>query len=183
MKKSISTFLFIVIIFSAVTAQDYITRNGNVSFYSHTPLEDIKAENNEAVSTLNSQTGDIEFKIAVNSFHFRKTAMEEHFNKADYMNSGQYPKASFKGKITNLSAVNFSKDGKYNVTVQGNLTLKNTTKPVTAQGTVTVNNVDVSAQSTFTVNRKDYDVIGESFVQKKINDKIEITVNCKYNKR
>jgi hypothetical protein len=58
----------------------YLTRNGNLSFSSHTPLEEIKAQNNEAVSVLNSATGDIEFRIAVKSFHFPKTAMEEHFN-------------------------------------------------------------------------------------------------------
>lgn len=183
MKKIITTILLTAVISLVSKAQDYITRNGNVSFYSHTPLEDIKAENNEAVSTLNSQTGDIEFKIAIKSFHFAKTAMEEHFNNADYMNSVQYPKASFKGKITHVSAVSFSKDGIYKVTVQGELTLKNNTKPVSAQGTVTINNGSIIAQSKFNVNRKDYDVIGESFVQKKINDQLEITVNCKYDKR
>jgi len=170
-------------IFSAGKAQDYLTRNGNVSFYSHTALEDIKAQNNEAVSTLNSQTGDIEFKVAVKSFHFAKTAMEDHFNNSDYMNSEKYPKAGFKGKITNLSAVNFSQNGTYKVNVQGDLTMKATTKPVTAQATITVDNGTVSASCVFTVNRLDFDVIGEAFVQKKIAEQIEITVNCKYDKR
>ena len=35
-----------------VNAQDYITRNGNISFYSHTPLEDINAQNNDGDTAL-----------------------------------------------------------------------------------------------------------------------------------
>src|SRR5215475_5487001 len=92
-------------------AQDYITRNGNISFYSHTPLEDINAENNEVASALNTSTGTLDFKAAIKSFHFRKAAMEQHFGDEEYMDAGKYPKASFSGKITNLSSVNFTKEG------------------------------------------------------------------------
>ena len=108
MKKFL--FVPILLLFVGLTAnsQNYITRNGNISFYSHTPLEDIKAENNEAVSVLNASTGALEFKVAVKSFHFAKTAMEDHFNNDDYMASGKYPKAGFDGKITNISSVDFT---------------------------------------------------------------------------
>ena len=183
MKKII--VLFSAVLFLSLTAisQVYITRNGNVSFNSHTAVEDIKAQNNEAVSMLNTVTGDIEFKIAIKSFHFAKTAMEEHFNDDAYMASAQYPKAGFKGKISNISAVNFSKDGTYNIDVDGNLTVRDVTKPVTAHGTVTISNGTVSVASTFTINRKDYNVIGESFVQKKIAQEIEVSVNCVYDKQ
>jgi polyisoprenoid-binding protein YceI len=166
-----------------VNAQDYITRNGNISFYSHTPLEDINAQNNEVASTLNSSTGAFEFKAAIKSFHFRKTAMEQHFGDEDYMYAEKYPKASFSGKITNLSAVNFGKDGSYNVTVQGNLTIRDVTKPVTIQGVITVKSGAVTAQAKFDVNRKEYGVIGQAFVQQKIEDVIHVSVNCQYEKR
>lgn len=166
-----------------VNAQDYITRNGNISFYSHTPLEDINAENNEVASTLNSATGAFEFKAAIKSFHFRKAAMEQHFGDEDYMDAEKYPKASFSGKITNLSSVDFSKDGSYNVTVQGNLTIRDVTKPITVQGVITVQNGTVTAQAKFDVNRKEYGVIGQAFVQQKIEDVIHVSVNCRYEKR
>jgi len=167
----------------SVSAQDYITRNGNISFYSHTPLEDINAENNEVASALNSSTGSFEFKAAIKSFHFRKTAMEQHFGDEDYMDAEKYPKASFSGKITNLSSVDFTKDGSYNVTVQGNLTIKDVTKPVTIQGVITLKNGTVSAEAKFDVNRKEYHVIGQAFVQQKIEDVIHVSVNCQYEKR
>lgn len=164
-------------------AQDNITRNGSISFYSHTPLEDVKATNNEVVSVLNSASGSFEFKVAVKSFHFAKQAMEDHFNNSDYMDSEKYPKAGFSGKISDISTVDFSKDGSYNVTVQGELTIKNTTKPLTAKGVIVIKNGTVSAQSAFTVNRKEFNVIGEAFVQKKLSDEIQVTVNCQYDKR
>jgi polyisoprenoid-binding protein YceI len=166
-----------------VNAQDYITRNGNITFYSHTPLEDINAENNEVASTLNSSTGALEFKAAIKSFHFRKAAMEDHFGNTDYMDAEKYPKASFSGKISNLSSVDFAKDGTYKVTVQGNLTIRDVTQPVTVDGTITVKSGTVAVQGKFDVNRKEFHVIGEAFVQKKIEDQIHVTVNCQYDKR
>ena len=181
--KKIILSCFLACIFIGAFSQTYLTRNGNISFYSHTPLEDIKAQNNEAVSVLNAATGDIEFRVAVKSFHFEKTAMEEHFNDDDYMASGKYPKAGFKGKIANICAVNFSKNGIYKVSVSGDLTIRDVTKPVTAAGTVTVKDGNITVNSTFTIKRKDYNVIGESFVQKKISDDIQITVNCEYEKQ
>jgi polyisoprenoid-binding protein YceI len=183
MKKVFATcslFLFFVI---TAFSQTYITRNGSISFSSHTPLEDVKAQNNEAVSVLNPSTGDLEFKVAVKSFHFVKTAMEDHFNNDDYMASEKYPKAGFKGKIQNITAVDLSKDGVYKVTVSGDLTIRDVTKPITAQGTIKVEGGMVTVTSTFTIKRKDYNVIGEAFVQKKISEDIEITVNCQYEKQ
>ena|ERR1700759_1738401 len=182
MKKIILSYFFACVFVNAFS-QNYLTRNGNISFYSHTPLEEVKAQNNEAVSVLNSATGDIEFRIAVKSFHFVKTAMEEHFNDDDYMASEKYPKAGFKGKISNISAVDFSKDGTYKVSVSGDLTIRDVTKPITADGTITVKGGVVTVNSIFNVKRKDYNVIGESFVQSKISDDIQITVNCEYEKQ
>ena len=182
--KNIIVAYFLICFFSVKGfSQTYITRNGNISFYSHTALEDVQAENNEAVSVLNAATGDLEFKIAVKSFHFVKTAMEDHFNNDDYMASEKYPKAGFKGKITNISSVNFSKDGVYNITASSDLTIRDVTKPVTANGTIAVMGSSITVASSFTVKRKDYNVIGEAFVQKKIGEEIQIKVNCAYEKQ
>jgi len=183
MKKFLAVAALSFLFHTTVFSQNYITRNGNVSFYSHTPLEDIKAQNNEAVSVLNASTGDLEFKVAIKSFHFAKTAMEEHFNDDDYMASEKYPKAGFKGKIDNISVVNFSKDGTYTISVSGDLTIKNVTKSIKAAGTITVSAGNITANSTFTVKRKDYNVVGESFLQKRIGEDIQITINCQYEKQ
>ncbi len=167
----------------SASAQDYLTRNGKVKFFSSTPIEDIEAVNNEAVSSLNTKTGDINFVVAILGFRFDIKDMQNHFNEEDYMHSSKYPKASFKGRITNLSAVDFTKNGTYKVTVEGSLTIKDATKPVKTNGTITVNNGKVNAKADFTVNRKEFNVVGKSFVQKKIAENIKISVDVNYDKR
>lgn len=182
MKKTIFLVMLLATASLTIHAQKFLTRNGKITFYSHTPVEDIKSENNEVASVFNTATGELEFKVAIKSFRFKLAAMEEHFNDANYMESDKYPKAGFKGKIVNLSAVNFTKDGTYNVTVKGDLTIKDVTKPVVAEGTVTVSGGKIKAVSTFNIKRKDFNVIGQSFAQKKIAEDIQLTVDCEYDK-
>lgn len=179
------TLLIIACLFATVNvnAQDFLTRNGSISIYSHTIMEDVLGNNNEVVSLLNSSTGNFDFKVAIKSFHFAKQAMEDHFNDENYMETDKFPKAGFSGKITNPGDVNFTKDGVYNVIVSGNLTIKDVTKPITTKGTITVKSGKVTAQSTFSVKRKEFNVIGQSFVQSKLSDDIQLTVNCQYEKR
>ena len=181
MRTLIITFFLLVGL--NATSQDYLTRNGSISFSSHTPLEDVQANNNEVVSLINSATGAMDFKVALKSFHFKKQAMEDHFNDPEYIDSEKYPKAGFSGKITNLADVNFTKDGTYDVTVEGNLTIKDVTKPVSIKGTIIVGNGKVTAKAAFSVKRKEYHVIGESFTESKIEQDIHINVNCVYDKR
>ena len=59
--------------------------------------------------------------------------MEEHFNE-NYMESDKIPKATFKGKITNLSSVDFTKNGTYDVTVEGDLTIHDVTNKISTKG-------------------------------------------------
>jgi hypothetical protein len=57
------------------------------------------------------------------------------------------------------------------------------TKPIETKGVITIKDGGCTAQSTFTVNRKDYNIIGESFVQKKIAEQIQVTIDLKFDKR
>jgi polyisoprenoid-binding protein YceI len=180
--------LFVLMMFAAaatvsVSAQDYLTRNGKITFHSSTPIEDIDAVNNEVVSTLNTATGQFDFRVAILGFRFDAVDMQKHFNGETYMDSKKYPKASFTGKIADLSKVDFKKDGTYNVTVAGNLTIKNVTKPVSAAGTITVKGGKVAARSEFKIKRAEYNVTGEAIHEKKIGQVITISVDCTYDKR
>ncbi len=121
-------FLVAFLCIQVTHAQDlFITRHGQVSFFGKTAFENVEAVNNESSSVLNAQTGEIGFAILIKGFHFEKALMEEHFNE-DYMESSTIPKASFKGKISNPAAVNFSKDGSYAVSVDGDMTIHGVTK-------------------------------------------------------
>src|SRR5881398_184625 len=107
MEKIIFFFLLSAIISINANAQKFYTKNGLISFYSKAPVEDIKADNNQVLSVINTQTGEIQFSLLNTGFHFKKALMEEHFNE-DYMESDKYSKSTFKGKITNLSNINFT---------------------------------------------------------------------------
>jgi hypothetical protein len=174
------TILFILLIIGfAANGQKYMTKNGFIGFYSHTPMEDIKGDNNQVASVLDTGTGEIVFQALIKSFHFERALMEEHFNE-NYMESEKFPKSTFKGKITNLSSVNFSKPGKYDVTVEGDLTVHNTTNKVTIKGTIEVVAGGINANSKFNVVPEDYKIEIPGVVREKINKNLEVTVSMKY---
>jgi polyisoprenoid-binding protein YceI len=157
----------------------FMTRNGQISFYSKTPVENIEGVNNEVTSMIDTGKGDIVFAVLVKSFHFEKALLEEHFNE-NYMESTKFPKATFQGKITNVSAINFTKDGTYPATVEGDLTIHGIKQKQTATGTITVSKGKISAISTFTIKLADYKIEIPSLVADKISSTIEIRVNCQY---
>lgn len=172
MKKWILLFALMP---SLVFAQKmYSTKTAKVKFYSHTPAEDIEATNSQGDSRLNSN-GTVNFSLLIKGFVFENSLMQQHFNEKDYMNSGAFPKTTFVGKITNITAVNFAKNGTYKVQVQGNLTIKGQTKAVTASGTIVVNGAQVNATSVFKIKPKDFGINASD-----IAENVEITVNANY---
>ncbi|MCW3107359.1 MAG: YceI family protein [Segetibacter sp.] len=156
----------------------YNTRTGKISFFSSAPLEDIEAKNNAVTSQVNTANGQYNFELNIKDFHFENDLMEEHFNES-YLHSDKFPKAYFKGFITNLKDISFSKDGIYNVTVKGSLTIHGVTRDIVQAGNIEIKGGKVIARSKFTVLRKDYN-IGGSLASKMISDTVEITVNCQY---
>ncbi|MDB5232911.1 MAG: YceI family protein [Chitinophagaceae bacterium] len=178
--KKIFIVVLTLIMAQLAHAQNYLARNGKITFFSSTPVENIQAVNNEVVSTINAASGELEFRLTVKSFHFAKTTMEEHFNNESYMSSTKFPKASFKGKFA--KPVNFKANGTYNVNVEGTLTIKDVTKNITVPAVITVSGDKITAIAKFKVKRKEYHVYGEAFTQSKLADEIEVTVNCDYDK-
>jgi polyisoprenoid-binding protein YceI len=164
------------------SAQKYFTKNGKVSLFSKAPLENIQADNNQVTSTLNTQTGELQFSLLNTAFHFEKALMEEHFNE-DYIESAKYPRSTFKGTISNISTVNVDKDGDYKVTVTGDLTMHGKTNSITANGTVTVKAGKVSATSVLNISLKDYSIDLPASVRNNISETIQLTISCGYEKR
>lgn len=99
--KILYTLIFTLLVISQVKSQDkFITKTGYVSFFSHSLVEDIKAENNQGLSIIDIKTGEIVIQLLMRSFIFKKALMQEHFNE-NYIESSTYPKAIFKGKVLN----------------------------------------------------------------------------------
>jgi polyisoprenoid-binding protein YceI len=179
MKKILVLIFFSIVGVSGFSQTVYMTRSGQISFFSKTPMENINGINNEVTSMLDAGKGDLVFAVLIKSFRFEKALMEEHFNE-NYLESTKFPKATFQGKITNVSAVNFTKDGSYPATVEGDLTMHGVKQRQTASGTITVANGKISAVSTFIIKLADYKIERPSLVADKISETIEIRVNCQY---
>jgi hypothetical protein len=178
MKRLFFLLLFLNIIFAA-NAQKFMTKNGYIGFYSKTSMEEIKADNNQVVGALDTSTGEMVFQALIKSFHFDRALMEEHFNE-NYMESDKFPKSVFKGKITNLSSVNFAKSGTYDVTVEGDLTIHDITNKVSIKGTIEVISGGINANSKFNIIPEDYKINIPGVVREKINKNLEVTVTMKY---
>lgn len=178
--------LTVAIIVSAMVtngfAQKFVTRTGQVSFFSSTPIENIEAINNEMAGIVDAKTGEVAFIVPIKSFKFAKAMMQQHFNES-YMESDKYPKAEFAGKIANMSSVNFSKDGDYEVSVAGKLSIHGVTREVTIPGSVSVKGKIISVNSKFKVRNEDYSIRIPSLVSNKIAEEIEVTVNSVLNKK
>ena len=163
-------------------AQRIYTKNGSISFFSKSTLEEITAKNNEVMSVIDQQTGDIQFSVLIKSFRFKKSLMEQHFNE-NYLESDKFPKAVFKGLITDVSRVNFASDGTYPVTVSGDLTIHGVTNKVASTGDIEVKNGIPTAQSTFNISLADYKITIPAVVRNNIAKTIAITVSCVYNQK
>jgi len=178
MKRLSLLFLFLGLFLTA-NAQKYMTRNGYIGFFSHTPLEDIKADNNQVASILDTSTGEIVFQVLNKSFRFEKALMEEHFNE-NFIESDKFPKSTFTGKITDPASVDFSKNGVYYVIVEGDLVMHGVTKKVSAKGTIEVTSGGISANSKFIIVPEDYNIKIPNVVRNNIAKTIEVTVTMKY---
>jgi hypothetical protein len=175
-------FLVISTLTQVAYAQNLISKNGHIWFYSHTPMEDIEAHNRQVVSILDPASGDIAFNLLIKSFEFKVALMQEHFNE-NYMESDKYPKATYKGKITNLDKIDFRKDGIYPAEVTGDLTIHNVTKPVTAKGALEVQGGTVTARAKLILKPQDYNIAIPSVVENKIAKEIEVSIDIQYSSK
>jgi len=175
MKNSI---IIIVILLGGlfVNAQKFMTKTGQIRFYSEAPLEKIEARNRQVNAALDATTGDFVFKVLMKSFIFEKALMEEHFNE-NYVASDKFPSAKFLGKITNIKEVDLEKDGVYPVSVEGKLTLHGATNTIKEKGTLEVKQGKIVGKAKFNILLADYKIDIPQAVGKNISKTVEITVD------
>jgi len=166
----------------AQNEQRLITRTGHAKIYSHTIAEDISANNYEVSGAINKANGEVVISLPVQSFQFEKTLMQEHFNSSNFMDSKQFPKITFKGKIDNYSAAALIQGGKFDLTVTGDITIKGTSKPLTAKAIILINGNKITVHTVFMVDQIGSFGVGKPKGSKKHNvaDDIEVTYDAVY---
>jgi hypothetical protein len=126
---------------------------------------------------LNTNTGEIQFNVALTSFHFDKSLMQEHFNEK-YVESAKYPFATFKGKIN--EPVDPSKDGVYEISATGIFNIHNKDKQHTEKATLTVHKGKLSIEGKFRVALKDHDIEIPKIVVANVSEVIDVNYSCSY---
>jgi len=180
--KVIALLISVISLFSFKQTEDkLVSKKSQVDIFSHTDAEDISAVNYASTATLSKETGDVVVSVPMQSFEFKKALMQKHFNSEKFLDTKAFPKAKFKGKITNLKDINFSKDGIYNATVTGEMTIKETTNPVNEKGTVTVKNGVVTVDTKLKIVLADYKIAFEKGKpSKNIAKAIDVTFKIEY---
>jgi hypothetical protein len=172
---TIILFQFWMISFSQET---YFTKNANINFFSSTPMEDIKAANNESVSFIKSN-GIINFGVIIKSFKFENGLMQEHFNE-NYMESEKYPKAVFEGKINNIETVDFKTDGTYPLEISGKMTIHGVSQEIITKGVLTIKSGKILAAGFLQLKPEDYGIIIPALVKDNIAKVIDVNIAAEY---
>ena len=178
--KRLILILLIALCGFQVHAQRFLTKNGNISFYSKTPFETIEALNNQVNCALDIKTSDLIFKVLMKSFEFKSALMQEHFNE-NYVESDKYPDAILKGKVVNIRSMDFKKDGIYSANVEGDLIMHGTSKHINTKGSFEVKNGKVTGKCRFDIKVDDYGIKVPTAVTDKIAENIQIDVNVMLN--
>lgn len=137
-----------------ITQNLFIARQGQISFFSYTSVENIEAKNNQVLSILDIKNNEIAISMLMRAFVFKKDLMYEHFNES-YIESDLYPKASFEGKIVDFNA---NLQGKQTKIVRGTLNIHGITKAIDIQATIENKDGNYTISGNFDVFVNDFKI-------------------------
>lgn len=160
------------------SAQSYVGRTIKTAIFSSTPVEDIRAVSRSGTAAIVGRTREIVVQVPIKSLEFDRKLMQMHFNE-NYMESDKYPQAKFKGTID--QPIDFSKDGIYNVSVTGVLSVHGVDKTRTIPGKVSIKDGIVQIFSEFKVACADHKIKIPTLIITKVAEVINVKVDGKLN--
>jgi polyisoprenoid-binding protein YceI len=176
MKNIIIVFILFLTCTKA-DAQILMTKNATISFHSHTFLENIDAVNNNVMAVIDGTKKNIAFSLLMKQFDFPKKLMQTHFNE-NYVESDKFPKATFSGSYAENA--DLTKDGSYQIIVNGKLTIHGVTKQVQIPATLTVKAGTITGTTTFKLNPTDYNIDIPFIVRDKIEKENTVKVKTEW---
>jgi polyisoprenoid-binding protein YceI len=175
--KGVVIFILLFVYRQSFAQNIFMCKNGEISFFSESPVENIDATSKSMNSVLNTSTSEIAFVVPMTSFTFKKALMQEHFNEK-YVESDKFPYGAYKGTIN--EKIDYTKDGEYDITSKGTLTIHGVAKERTDKGKLTVKNGAISIKSEFKVAIKDHDIKIPKLVMSNIADTINVNFAATY---
>jgi len=128
---------------------------------------------------------EIEFTIDTASIDTNQEQRDAHLRSADFFDSEKYPKMKFK-------STSFLKTGGEEYILEGELTIRDITKPITLKaeygGTATdfYGNLKVGFEVTGKVSRKEYDLLWNGITEAGaivVGDEIKLALNVQFAKQ
>ncbi len=179
MVKIIITFAFFSIVLNSIGQDKYFTKSGKIIFSATAPSspENIDGVNKSITCVLDAKTGSIQFGLLMKGFEFERALMQEHFNE-NYVESDKFPKADFKGMVTNNTTVNYTKDGTYAIKVKGKINIHGEIKEIETDGQLLVKDGKINALAEFPVVLSDFKIAIPALVADKVSTTAKINVNC-----
>jgi hypothetical protein len=175
MKKNILLALLFIFISNLIIAQTYKTRDANIFFnpnkdQSH---KDYAAQSKEGTAVLKVETSEVALLVPMKTFHFNNALLEEHFNE-NYLHTNKFPNATFKGKLVGFTKDQLSKDGVYNLSSEGQVTLHGVTKDFKAAAKMEVKGKTCTFTCNFKIKAEEYAIDIPDLVKPKLSEQTPI---------
>ncbi len=170
--------LFLIILGSSFAKKAdviYEERQGKITFFSYTPVENIQATNNQAYSQFSPDTQEIVARILMRAFKFKKSLMYEHFNES-YIESDLYPEAYLNAKVEGFDPSQLSQTRM----IKGDFTLRGITKPVEIKTNITREGNGYRFEGELEVKIDDHDIKVPGVLAANIAKKIQVAFNFQY---
>ena len=168
--KHITLFVFFISIvgFSQVK---YLTKSGVLNFEASVEtFEEIKAANSNVTAIFNASNGEFAALALVKGFRFKNALMEEHFNE-NYAESDEFPKAIFKGKLSDFSLETIQNT----YTINGTLSFHGVSQPVeNVSVEVVASKNTFHFKGSFVISPNDFDIEIPNIVRSKIADIVTV---------
>jgi len=161
--------------FGNIVAQQFIARQGQVTFFSYASVENIEAKNNQVLSILDFDKKEIAASMLMRAFVFKKDLMHEHFNDS-YIESDLYPKATFEGFLLE----GLENAGPQTQLIKGKVTIHGITKDVDIKTTIqkTPESYNLTGEFNLTVN--DFNIKIPPILSKNIAKIVLVKFNFQY---
>lgn len=168
--KNITLFIFFSSMLGFSQAK-YLTKSGVLNFEASVEtFEEIKATNTNVTAIFNATNGQFAALALIRGFRFKNALMEEHFNES-YAESDEFPKAIFKGELSD-----FSLDTVQNTyTINGTLSFHGVTKPIEDISVEVIPSKNTFRfKGTFVIAPNDFDIEIPSIVRSKIAERVSV---------
>lgn len=185
--KKLLTLTLIGVLFAStdLSARKLTHTSGKLELKLHAPMGDIHAVNELLSGTVNTETGQLDYRVVVSGFRFITDQAPEGVNnkttarfKDYYLETETYPEAVFNGNILDPGKISFDKDGVYSAEVQGSMTIHGETKEIAGTATFEVEGSQVVLRTDFILTIADYKLRVPESVKHIFFKEVQVAVEC-----